>query len=218
LDKFVSYFNGPARDQPAFDIWHHDMCELFLDYFENDFVDLQYGKAQKIVNMTFKNIYCLQGADQNEKFFTHCHMPLDSFTLEWFYRVGQASKAKINGSKVARKYPSWSKLKYSGGYNNNNRTYLYMDIQEFIRGHVAQKHSNNCTPLQAEFLIWPQIQFELAAEGFYSQLVKIDEKLLQSNLKAWDFKKLNIKDKIDWFNQNYNGIDFKFIQSDLSSL
>ena len=27
---------------------------MFLNYFNNDFVDLQYGKAQKIVNMTMK--------------------------------------------------------------------------------------------------------------------------------------------------------------------
>ena len=95
-----------------------------------------------------------------------------------------------------------------------------MDIQDFIREYIKNNCANNCTPLQAEFLIWPQIQFELAAEGFYSQLVKIDDtkKLPLINGKDQDFRKLDIKDKITWFTQNYNSINFTFIQNNLSIL
>lgn len=223
VNEFANYFIAAIKNEPQFDTWHNKMCEIFIACFKGDFVDLQYGKAQKIVNMTFKYIYCLQDAGTIEDYFTHCHMPLDSFTLEWFYRVGKTNKKniKINNRPMAKKFPSWSKLKYCGNYSNKNYTYLYMDIQNFIRTYLITIENNNCTPLQAEFLIWPQIQFELAAEGFYKQLCDIDNsiKLKDPNTgKDIDFKNLDINTKINWFRNNYCSINFTFIQNKLSTI
>lgn len=93
-EKLVKWF--VPRDQITekdFDKWHHEACETVLDilnkYYSNDkegTVPVQYGKAQKIVNMTMKGLYCLPGSEQYEEHFTYCHIALDSFTLEWFKR------------------------------------------------------------------------------------------------------------------------------------
>ena len=69
------------------DKWHKECCDKILDCF-NEYYDngVAYGKAQKIVNMTMKGIYCLDGAENYEDWFKHCHMALDSIILEWFKR------------------------------------------------------------------------------------------------------------------------------------
>lgn len=153
-------------------------------------------------------------------------MPLDSFTIEWLYRVGKkGKKLKINNNKITRSFPSWSKLKYSVNtqYDGKEKDlYYYIDIQNCIRNYITdtKTFSNNITPLQAEFLIWPQIQFELAAEGFYAQLIKLDEtkKLTDANGKELNFKDKPIKEKIDWFKKNFDNIDYTFIQETLESV
>ena len=83
------------RDQiteEIFDKWHAETCGAVLGilrkhyYNDKDRNPVQYGKAQKIVNMTMKELYCLPGSEKYEKHFDYCHIPLDSFTLEWFFR------------------------------------------------------------------------------------------------------------------------------------
>jgi hypothetical protein len=44
-----------------------------------------YGKAQKIVNMTMKQLYCFANAlDYKESVFAFCHIPVDSIILAFF--------------------------------------------------------------------------------------------------------------------------------------
>lgn len=92
LPKIDAWLDRKRKDfsEKEFDEWHRGACEAVLDvlnvYYCNDEkgTPVQYGKAQKIINMTMKGLYCLDGA-QN-KYFTHCHMALDSFILSWFFR------------------------------------------------------------------------------------------------------------------------------------
>ena len=83
------------RDQitaELYDQWHTEACNVVLDILRQHYYNdkshnpVQYGKAQKIVNMTMKTLYCLQGSEEYEDHFDHCHLALDSFTLEWFKR------------------------------------------------------------------------------------------------------------------------------------
>ncbi len=62
--------------------------ELWCDNLINDLKEInqyeaRYGHAQKIVNMTFKYLYCCSGAEK--QWFKDCHMPLDQYTLAWFF-------------------------------------------------------------------------------------------------------------------------------------
>lgn len=170
LDQFVDYFSAPFRNQAEFDEWHNKTCELFLNILDGTgefekytkaYTGLAYGKAQKIVNMMFKHLYCLAGADAYEDHFKHCHMVLDNFTLEWFKR--KMGKKRID---------SWSNLVYKDSSTDHND---YMFYQENVRTYFQKTDSSNSeykglSPFQAEFYIWPEIQLHLAAESFIFEL------------------------------------------------
>ncbi len=121
IKKFVDYFSNKEDD---FDKWHHEACEEFLDVLIKYYPDAKYGKAQKIVNMMFKYLYCMNFGDKDswvvldEDYFSKCHLTLDSFTLEWFYREVvenwyNKKDSKQRGAKIYKtKFDSWSNLEY----------------------------------------------------------------------------------------------------------
>lgn len=87
-DEIKKYFdNEPApKGEKAFDNFHNSFCNIWCDAFKGSNLGT-YGKAQKIVNMTFKYLYCCDDfRTTKEEHFAYCHMPLDSYTLEWFKR------------------------------------------------------------------------------------------------------------------------------------
>lgn len=51
--RFKNYFRDTSKKD--FDKWHKDTCKVFLKALEGIYEELSYGKAQKIVNMTFKS-------------------------------------------------------------------------------------------------------------------------------------------------------------------
>lgn len=154
---FAEFFKDPApKDQGEFNTWHNKTCELFLNTLEGDYENLCYGKAQKIVNMMFKHLYCLNGANEydDKGYFKYCHLTLDSFTLEWFHR------------NIGGKVGVWSNLQYNESQNEyENYNYYVEEITKYFNEH--SKDYNELTPFQYEFYMWPEMQIELAAEAFY---------------------------------------------------
>ena len=235
IGEFVAFFDEKTKNRDEFDRWHERMCNIFLNrFYKNDKKDDEtktnkYGKAQKVVNMTFKYIYCLEGAKECEDYFRFCHMPLDSVTLEWFYRLREKGvKITIDNEeeKICRKYPSWSNLRktsISSG-KKQDREYGYVDIQNTIRKYL--ENNTELTPLKAEFIIWPQMQLAMAEEGLFSQLIgaekdyyetqtyhkileKYDTKIqlpkqmgnnYKKKLNEW-FRKLSVKEKTQCLNE-----------------
>lgn len=141
-DIIQEYFsNDPVDTKEDFDEWHDFVCtKIVLPVVQHFYTNRDaehspvcYGKAQKIVNITLKCCYCLDGARDREDYFTYCHVPLDSFTLNWY---------KKNGGQIDTE---WSKLD----------EVEYEEIQKFIRNIEPDiELFNNLTPLQKEFLIW----------------------------------------------------------------
>lgn len=193
VQNFIDYFfKNPVefKSQKDFDVWHKKMCDEFLNVIGPKYQGgLKYGKAQKIVNMTFKNAYCLSNKENSkftncDKYYEYCHMPLDSIILEWVKRT----QASIKNSEYLHKgrIPSWSKMNYkeepdfltSGG----KKYYGYKDIQKaifeyfskYVDKNTTTKYLKGYTPLQAEFFVWKYMQLELAAEGIYKQLSSFD--------------------------------------------
>lgn len=184
------YLADPEEWQKAFDEFHGIACETVMDFIKTQCYEpkcITYGKAQKVVNMTFKHIYCLDGAYNKEEWFIPCHIALDSFTLEWFCRnVKGVTKGCVD---------SWSALQNATDKNNKlpdryadmkmytkavdkgdgkkseiNWFYTYEQIVALIRSYFAGDHPfKGLFPLQAEFYIWPEIQLHLAAETLYGQ-------------------------------------------------
>ena len=139
LSEIEKYFSNDPCNEDEYDKWHTDMCRLVLEviqrfYTQKNGADVRYGKAQKIVNMTMKGCYCLDGARDRESYFKHCHMALDSFTLTWYNRHGYKCGVE------------WSNLSYEE----------YIEIKGNIRNISPDVDVfEGLTPLQVEFLIWP---------------------------------------------------------------
>ncbi len=109
---------------------HEDWCRGFIDDLKkyNDF-DARYGHAQKVVNMAFKYLYCCKNADKNR--FEECHMPLDQYTLAWFfmesgklyqewswldpdkyYRIEDEIKNILHNDILGKELVIWNEFKY----------------------------------------------------------------------------------------------------------
>ena len=125
---FWQYFHSTV----SFDDFHRSTCHDMIAIFSKRYQGVQYGKAQKAVNMLFKYFYCFLGSEQMEQRFEDCHIPLDANILTWY-------RAHIDASQST----PWSFL--------DEKEYLH--IQDRIKTYVQSRYPSY-TVLQAEFIIW----------------------------------------------------------------
>lgn len=185
-----TYFKGkePSNEQ-EFDEWHHTACQKVENALAQYYDNWAYGKAQKIVNMTLKYVYCLDWAEKYRGHFTYCHIPLDSFTLEWIQRkVFPIVKDEIRGkSPIKGNVDSWSNLKYTKRTKKNEK-YTYQDFVVWVRGYFKDEKCEykGLYPLEAEFYIWKEIQLHMALENlcgqFSVQIKKEDDLIVKCNM------------------------------------
>ena len=114
------YYESKPKNAEAFEGWYDS---LLSDSTKN--TKLTVGQAQKIINMSFKYLFCCADI-RNSKMshFTWCHMPLDSVTLEWLGMKGLV-------------------------WNSINDSELYSMITKF-----ARQKANNSNLLLNDFEIW----------------------------------------------------------------
>ena len=145
-ELFNNYFTNKAPStKEEFDNIHNIMCLNFLQAFNQaltncNLPEQKYGKAQKIVNMLFKNLYCADIKEKKE-YFTFCHMPIDSYILKWYFR-DLAAKIKITKFKTC-----WSNLDFA----------TYISVQNNIRDYLCEFGEKANLPnivLEAEYCIW----------------------------------------------------------------
>ena len=83
-EMLEKYFNGKPKNAEAFESWYDS---LLSNSTTN--IPLTVGQAQKIINMSFKYLFCCADIRNNKmSHFSWCHMPLDSVTLEWLGMKG----------------------------------------------------------------------------------------------------------------------------------
>ena len=212
-DELNTYFtkNDAPSTEKDFDKIHDELCQKWCKEFKSLGKLGTYGKAQKIVNMSFKYLYCRNDADKRKDHFKYCHMPLDSFTLEWFKREYPKQN---NGNKLDNIITSWSNLK--SGDNNDPDTFIDDDGKKCYSYHFfkeeIRKIANNkgIFPLELEFIVWPQIQKELAAEDFLFGLEENLNKDDKNKIEEKSPKEMSLKEKYNkiveilnnWINQN----------------
>ena len=134
-DEFYTYFQDGCND---FNDWHKTICDEFLNRFKpilNEYgydaeKSLKYGKAQKIINMTFKYLFCFDDAENYGEKFDVCHMPIDSYILNWY---NDSSKNKCT--------VAWSDLGKEKYYT------IQADIKNIL---------GDYNPFLAEFYIWAE--------------------------------------------------------------
>ena len=150
------YISRIEKDEESFREWHTETCDILKEFLVKvfDLDDVTFGKLQKVVNMIFKNLYCFDNADKHENYFRFCDMPLDSYTLEWVKREWK-KRSDNQSEKIC-----WSKITWSNLDKNE-----YTKIQSMIKKICTDRTEHGMTVLQLEFVVWPEIQKELAVEN-----------------------------------------------------
>lgn len=169
INRFKDYGVDNYSEKDVFDEWHKTTCDALMNVLKKPYPSIRYGKAQKIVNMTFKYLYCISN-DRNDNYYKYCHIPLDSIILDWIWANKSVFQDAYDNFNMYvpfqhQYFENWSNLDYS---NNkfDSKKYSYMFFQELIRAFCEDK---KITPLQLEFLVWPQFQWEKAAKEFCKQ-------------------------------------------------
>ena len=147
---FVDYFKAPApANQADFDEWHKDTCKWFVREFNlrvtapASYMPIEYGKAQKIVNVAFKYLYLFsQMTEGYPNHFAFCHFTVDGDTLKWY-------KKCVCKRGIAKPGKSWSNMKYPD----------YISIQDNVRLHLSVQKILPKEPFFAEFEIWSEYAF-----------------------------------------------------------
>ena len=189
--EFFNYFNETEKKKKEFDEWHAKICNEFITNYNvalgKDYEHIKFGKAQKIVNMTFKYLYCYNNVE--EKYFQYCHMPLDSYTLNWYKKNVAEPKIKIS---------NWSNLEQDE-YNR-----IQCEVRKYLQENRMIKIDNKDVPLphspfEAEFYIWEQE----VKKGNFEELMKaintVSEDYLSQIPSGWarDIK-VNRREKIEY--------------------
>ena len=118
------YFAGKPKNEEAFEGWYDSLLSISTKN-----TALTVGQAQKIINMSFKYLFCCADIRENKmSHFTWCHMPLDKVTLDWLGMKGLAwtsiddlelysmitefarNKAK-NGNLLLKDFEIWKPIK-----------------------------------------------------------------------------------------------------------
>lgn len=169
--EFEAYFKSdPPKSKEEFDEWHSKICKEVLETLGrlcDDNVTVHYGKAQKLVNMSFKNFYCFADAEEYEKkgYFDNCHMPLDSYTLSWY----------MNKADDKISVESWSSMEADDYSKIQTEIREYFDSERNIT--YRNKNGDSLTPFIAEFYIWEETKFNEICENWMKSTVPLSKYL-----------------------------------------
>ena len=146
------------KKQEDFDKWHDDTCNAYCKELNSFAVRkgfsfiMTYGRAQKVLNMTFKYLYCTSKYKACvEKIIPFLHMTLDGYTLRWYKEVvvkyfNDNRAHSITKLKVGD-VSDWSKMNESGKHQ-------YIDIQkrirEYLRINTNYRYSINTSIIDEE--------------------------------------------------------------------
>ena len=175
----------------SFDVFHGKLCKKLKECFLEEETNITYGQAQKIVNMAFKYLYCCKHDSAMEERFKACHMPLDSFSLEWFKRKFKEKNfsnldsysednKKLPESLFTKKGEKKLKAESIGSWSSMQTWEEDCKKQEYpyeFYAHVIKQYckENSITPLQLDFIVWPKMQKIMAAEAFIKTFKEDDE-------------------------------------------
>ena len=182
IDYLVEIFSNPLEISD-FDAWHQALCTELIDRWNDEVAGFgTVGKAQKVINMAFKYLACI--SPDYDMLLPHCHMTLDSYTLDWYEAIVKPW-AKAQRRKVGRKVSAWSKIESYDEYlmiQTNIRDFLATGKPYFI--HIGTKQTASIqlpiAPIDAEFIIWEgQI-----IDRKYNGLIKLLEDYAKENSES----------------------------------
>ena len=141
-ERIISYLKGSAPESfEEYTTWHRETCEEMVSIFHSSGLNFTHGKAQKLINITFKHLLLFQEA--KEEYFIYCHTPIDNNVL----RICR-EKANIDCIK-----DNWSGINDYGYYLE-----LQNKISEFLNSDNNKEYrlENNvpATNLIFDFYAW----------------------------------------------------------------
>ena len=156
------YLLNEKEDANYFNSLHNKWCEELEKESENH---IKYGFAQKIINLTFKYLYCFPDAVNYENKFINCHATFDDIVYKWCV-----------ANKIVKKRSdwAWSKLGKDEYIDLKNKYNNYIETKN------NRKESEKYTILQSEFIIWRIEQLREACDSLNKVIVGSD-KLFDSN-------------------------------------
>lgn len=199
LNESTDIDNGKGKYE-HFDRWHNSMCNWIIAETDNAGNKFSYGKAQKLLNMSLKYIYCFNDFDNDSTSVSAWHVALDSIMLKWFGNNVEISKERkdlINTILDSYDAEDSEKEKcqkcFSSKTEFNKLTWSskmeychYIVIQNLIRDY----HSNNSDtpyPFLLEFIVWPKQQII----DMHNETIKNIKKLKNYEYSLPKAKKLN---------------------------
>lgn len=183
IDYLVEVFSNTFQIED-FDAWHQALCMELINRWNSVSEDFgTVGKAQKVLNMTFKYLACISNA--YDGIFPSCHMTLDSYTLDW-YEAAVKPWAKAQHRRVGRKVAAWSKIRSYEEYlliQQNIRLYLASGAHYSISIGSAQTPAMPLptAPIDAEFIVW---EGQIIARK-YNGLMKLLEDYAEENSESY---------------------------------
>ena len=130
VEWLIEEINKYPDNKPSFDAWHKTKCKALKDKLtssaetHNCSFKGTIGRAQKVINMTFKYLLVLEDKKYNS-IKNDLHMALDSYTLNWYKSIKPKNQKAID---------SWSKL---DNYED------YYAIQKTIRDSISEGSNYN---------------------------------------------------------------------------
>lgn len=159
--SITEYFNKPAiKNQGEYDKWHRKICDSIINKLKSVITnDMTYGKAQKLLNMTMKHLYCF--SDANEEYFKYCHIPVDSNVIWWYN--------KYSGNSFKTEWTKMKKENYTD-FQNNMRDFL-----ESENNNILRYENEPFTLLESDFVIWKMKDLIYACDLFEKSYNNLNE-------------------------------------------
>lgn len=121
---------------------HIDLIKQTARVFFEDFGGFApeqcFGKAQKVINMGLKYLYCIN-SPLIKIDYENRDMPLDDMILDFYYDYKRSKRLNELGNKVT----SWSNI------NELN----YLTIQSELKKYIEEMNLK-LSPIEAEFILW----------------------------------------------------------------
>lgn len=136
----------------------------------------EFGKAQKVVNMSIKYLFCYEDKDQYSQLFSNAEMPLDQYTLKWYCSFSNET------------YSSWSNLSQK----------QYEHIARKIKDYLEECPAFGSTtlpkePLRADFIVWSEEKVKAKIKSLKADIRSAaNDGLLRERLTTEDKNEIEI--------------------------
>jgi hypothetical protein len=160
-EKLYSYLNDEPDtilNQTNYDNFIYNLCEYFKNEYNKEakiaeVCEIEFGIAQKLINMIFKYLSCYEDYVGFADIFKYCHMPIDSYVLHYFNDMRIVSSiVSYYSAHAVSPYASY----HSSSWSKMDRA-LYERLVDEYRKNLGILYPDY-TWLHQEYYIWELVK------------------------------------------------------------